>query len=51
MMKRNIDFRAEAKENGVYLYEIAEKPGISEPTFNRYLRMDLSDGMKAKVQV
>jgi len=49
MMKRNNDIRVAAKENGVYLYEIAEKLAVSEPTFNRYLRKELSDGWKAKV--
>ncbi len=49
MMKRNNDIRVAAKENGVYLYEIAEKLAVSEPTFIRYLRKELSDSMKAKV--
>lgn len=49
MMKRNNDIRVAAKEKGVYLYEIAEKLDVSEPTFNRYLRKDLLEGMKAKV--
>lgn len=48
MMKRNNDIRAAAKANGVYLHEIAEKIGVSEPTFIRYLRKELSDSMKAK---
>ena len=48
-IKRNLDVSSAAKENGVYLYEIAEKLGVSEPTFNRYLRKELPDGMKAKV--
>lgn len=47
-MKRNNDIRAAAKENGVYLYEIAEKLDVSEPTFIRWLRKDLADNMKAK---
>lgn len=49
MMKRNNDIRAAAKENGVYLYEIAEKIGVSEPTFIRRMRKELSDAMRAKV--
>lgn len=48
MMKRNNDIRAAAKENGVYLYEIADKLGVSEPTFIRRMRKELSDAMKAK---
>ncbi len=49
MMKRNNVVRSAAKENNVYLYEIAEKLDVSEPTFTRYLRKELSDSMKAKV--
>lgn len=48
-MKRNNDIRAAAKENVVYLYEIAEKLDVSEPTFIRWLRKDLADNVKAKV--
>ncbi len=48
MMKRNNDVRAAAKENGVYLYEIAEKLDISEPTFNRWLRKELNEPTKRK---
>ncbi len=48
MMKRNNDIRAAAKANGVYLYEIAEKIGVSEPTLIRYLRKEVSGSMKAK---
>lgn len=48
MIKRNTEIRAAAKSAGVFLYEIAEKLDVSEPTFNRYLRKELSDGMKAK---
>ena len=48
MIKRNKDIRAMAKENGVYLYEIAEKLSVSEPTFNRWLRKELTDELKRK---
>ena len=48
MIKRNTEIRAAAKSAGVFLYEIAEKLGVSEPTFNRYLRKELSDGLKAR---
>ncbi len=33
--RRNLDVRSAAKSAGVFLYEIAEKIGVSEPTFNR----------------
>ena len=49
MIKRNTEIRAAAKSAGVFLYEIAEKLGVSEPTFNRYLRKELSEAMKAKL--
>lgn len=47
--QHNLDVRSAAKSAGVFLYEIAEKLNVSEPTFNRYLRKELSDGWKAKV--
>lgn len=49
MIKRNTDIRAAAKSAGVFLYEIAEKLDVSEPTFIRYMRKELSDAMKIKV--
>lgn len=49
MIKYNTEIRAAAKRAGVFLYEIAEKLEVSEPTFHRYLRKELSEGMKAKV--
>ena len=48
MIKHNNDIRTKARENGVYLYEIAEKLNISEPTFNRWLRKELSEDFKQK---
>ncbi len=48
MVKKNIDIRRAAKENGVFLWEIAEKLGVSEPTLNRYLRKEMTDSQKAK---
>ena len=48
MIKHNNDIRTKARENGVYLYEIAEKMNISEPTFNRWLRKELSEDLKQK---
>ena len=48
MIKRNTEIRAVAKSAGVFLYEIAEKLDVSEPTFNRHLRKELSEDMKAK---
>ena len=48
MIKHNTDIRTKAKENGVYLYEIAEKLAVSEPTFIRWLRKELSENLKEK---
>lgn len=48
MQKKNIDIRTAAKESGVYLWEIAEKLGVSEPTLNRYLRKEMPNNQKAK---
>ena len=49
MIKHNNDIRTKARETGVYLYEIAEKMNVSEPTFNRWLRKELSEELKHKV--
>ena len=48
MIKHNNDIRTKARENGVYLYEIAEKIKVSEPTINRWLRKQLSEDLKQK---
>lgn len=49
-MKRNEDIRAIARREKVYLYEIAEALGVSEPTFNRWLRKELSETQKADIR-
>ena len=48
MIKKNTDIRKAAKESGVFLWEIADKLGVSEPMVNRYLRKEMSDSQKAK---
>ena len=48
MIKKNTDIRKAAKDSGVFLWEIADKLGVSEPTGNRYLRKEMSDNQKAK---
>ena len=45
----NKDIRAAAKEKGVFLYSVAEKLGISEPTMTRMLRKELSKDKKAQI--
>lgn len=48
MIKRNTEIRAAAKSAGVFLYEIAEKLNVSEPTFIRWLRKELDEPTKRK---
>lgn len=48
MIKRNTEIRAAAKSAGVFLYEIAEKLDVSEPTFIRWLRKELDEPTKRK---
>lgn len=48
MVKKNADVRKAAKDAGVFLWEIAEKFNVSEPTFIRYLRTEQSDVWKKK---
>ncbi len=46
----NADIRIEAKRAGVFLYTIADKLGISEPTMTRLLRRELPDEKKAQIK-
>lgn len=39
----NKDLRADAKEKGVFFWQIAKVKGISEPTMTRRLRSELPD--------
>lgn len=45
----NLDIRSEAKKKGVFLYEIAYRLGISEPTMVRWLRYELPADKKSKI--
>ena len=45
----NVDVRTTAKKSGVFLYELAERLGISEPTMTRLLRKELSDSKKQEL--
>lgn len=49
MKKQNIDIRAAAKENRIYLYEIADGLSVSEATFIRWLRKELPENQKKRV--
>ncbi len=48
-MKKNEEIRAAARQKGVYLYEIADALGVSEPTFNRWLRKEMTEQKKIEV--
>lgn len=45
----NVDIRAAAKQAGVFLYTVADKLGVSEPTMTRLLRRELSEDKKRKI--
>lgn len=46
----NTDLRAAAKQNGVFLYAIADKLGVSEPTMTRLMRRELPAEKKMQIK-
>lgn len=48
-MKSNQDIRKRARSRGVFLYEVADALGISEPTMTRWLRGKLSAERKSDI--
>ena len=48
-MLNNSDLRKSAKENGVALWEIADRLNISEPTMTRKLRRELPAEEKQRI--
>lgn len=48
-MIKNIDIRNAAKENNLYLWEIAYKLGVSDITFSKWLRKELPEKTKSKI--
>ena len=48
-MKNNQDIRKCARDRGVFIYEVAESLGISEPTMTRWLRGKLSTERKTAI--
>lgn len=46
----NADIREAAKQKGVYLYTIADKLGISEPTMTRLMRRELPEEKKTQIK-
>lgn len=45
----NQEIRTEAKRNGVKLWQIADKLGISEPTMTRKMRHELNEDEKNRI--
>lgn len=48
-MRANADIRAEAKRNGVFLWEIAIRYGMNDGNFSRKLRKELPPEEKEKI--
>ncbi len=46
----NADIRLEAKQAGIFLYAIADRLGVSEPTMTRLLRRELPEAKKAQIK-
>ncbi len=47
---KNVDIRAEVKEAGIKLWQIAEQLGMSDSAFSRYLRHELPDVRKTEIR-
>lgn len=48
-MKSNVDIREHASRSGVYLWQIAAAIGVSEPTFLRWMRVELPESEKKRI--
>ena len=48
-MGNNLDIRAYAKSKGVFMYELAQELGISDPTIMRWLRAEISADRKSEI--
>lgn len=48
-MKKNVEVRKMAQQSKVYLYEIADALGVSKPTFNRWLRKEMTEERKSEI--
>ncbi len=48
--KANSDVRECARKAGVYLWQIAAAIGVSEPTFNRRMRVEMPEHEKEYVR-
>ncbi len=49
MLVRNDEIKAMAKGNGVYMYEIADRLNVSEPTLTRWLRHELTAARREEI--
>lgn len=49
MSGANTDIREKARSNNVFLWQIAEKLNITDATFSRKLRVELSKDEKTKI--
>lgn len=49
-MQKNLDIRQEAKNAGVFIWEIAEGLGMHDTNFCRRLRHELPDKEKARIR-
>lgn len=49
MNKTNIDIKTKAKENNVFLWQIAYELGVTDSTFSKKLRVELSPEEKEKI--
>ena len=49
MNKTNIDIKTKAKTNNVFLWQIAYELNITDATFSRKLRVELSPEEKEKI--
>lgn len=50
MSNANTEIRTLAKQSGVFIYDIADKLGISEPTMTRLLRRELPAEKKEQIK-
>lgn len=49
MLVKNDDLKALAKSNGVFLYEVADRLNVSEPTLIRWLRHQLTPTKREQI--
>ncbi len=49
MLVKNDEIKAMVKSNGVYMYEVADRLNISEPTLTRWLRHELTTTRREEI--